>query len=74
MTHGGFGFSRSNKMVVLASVPLFRFFVPGVHANVPSFRLSFRGNIRMYRRSSFRYGRTSAKTTLFENHPFANPR
>ena len=27
-------------------MPLFRSFVPGEHANVPSFRFSFRGNIR----------------------------
>ena len=38
-------------------------------ANVPLFRFSFRGNIRMYPRSGFRSGGTSAKTTLLENHP-----
>ena len=37
-----------SKRVVLANVPSFRCFVPGEHANVPSFRFSFRGNIRMY--------------------------
>ena len=31
-------------------------FVPGEHANIPSFRFSFQG--------------TSAKITLLENHPF----
>ena len=45
-----------------------------VLANVPSFRFSFQGNIRMYPRSGFRSGGTSAKTTLLENHPFGNPR
>ena len=29
-----------------ASVPSFRFFVPGEHLNVPSFRSSFWGNVR----------------------------
>ena len=48
-------------------------FRSGDHANVPSFRFSFRGNIRMYPRSGFRSGGTSAKTTLLENHSFANP-
>ena len=38
-------------------------FVPGEHPNVPSFRFSFWGNIRQ-----------KPKTTLLENHPFANPR
>ena len=47
-------------------------FVPGEHSNGPSFRFSFRGNIRMYPRSGFRSGGTSAKTTLLENHPFSN--
>ena len=51
---------RFRKRVVLANVPSLRFFVPGDHENVPSFRFSFGG--------------TSAKTTLFENHSFANPR
>ena len=37
-----------------------RHFVPGEHANVPSFRLSFK--------------ETSAKAILSENQPFANPR
>ena len=39
-------------------------FVLGEYANVPSFWFSFRGNIRMYPRSGFRSGGTSAKTTL----------
>ena len=43
-------------------------FVLGQHANVPSFRFSFRGNIRMYPRSGFRSGGTSAKTTLLETN------
>ena len=59
---GGFG--------ECALVPVF---APREHANVPSFRFSFRGNIRMYPRSGFRSGGTSAKTTLLEDHPFANP-
>ena len=54
-----------------ALVPVF---IPGEHANVPSFRFSFWGNIRMYPRFGFRSGGTSAKTTLLENHPFGNPR
>ena len=54
-----------------ALVPVF---VLGEHANVASFRFSFRGNIRMYPRSGFRSGGTSAKITPSENHPFANPR
>ena len=32
------------------------------------------GNIRMYPRSGFRSGGTSAKITLLENHPFVNPK
>ena len=59
---GGFG--------ECALVPVF---VPGEHANVPSFWFSFRGNIQMYPRSGFRSGGTSSKTTLLENHPFVNP-
>ena len=49
-------------------------FVSGEDAKVPSFRFSFRGNMRTYPRSGFRSGGTSAKTTLWENHPFVNPR
>ena len=37
-----------------------------VLANVPSFRFSFRGNMRTHPRSGFRSGGTSAKTTLLE--------
>ena len=39
-------------------------------ANVP---VVVPGNIRMYPRSGFRSGRTSAKTTLLEKRPFVNP-
>ena len=52
---------RFRKRVVLANVASFWSFVPGEHANVPSFRFSFWGNIRMYPRSGFRSGGTSAK-------------
>ena len=50
-----------------------------VLANVPSFRFSFRGNMRTYPRSGFRSvgfrsGGTSATTTVLENHPFLDPR
>ena len=38
----------------------------------PRSGFSFRGNIRMFPRSCFRSGGTSAKT-LLENHPSANP-
>ena len=48
-------------------------FIPGEHANVPSFRFSFQGKIRMYHRSGFRSGGTPAKATLQENHPVVNP-
>ena len=79
---------RFRKRMVLANVPSFRFSVPREHPNVPSFRFrfcgnmpnapsfrfSFRGNVRMYPRSGFRSGRTSTKTTLFENHPSVNRR
>ena len=63
---------RFRKRVVLANVLSFRFFVPMEHANVTSLRFSFRGNARMYTRSGFRSGGTSAKTPLFQNHPFSN--
>ena len=62
---GGGGFGEC------ALVPVF---VLGEHANVHSFQFSFRGNIRMYPRSGFRSGGTSAKTSLLETHPFGNPR
>ena len=52
----------------------FRKSIPAEHANVPSFRFLFRGNIGMYPRSGFRSSGTSAKTILLENHPFANSR
>ena len=51
---------RENKSTL---VPVF---VPGEHANIPSFRFSVRGNMRTYPRSGFRSGGTSAKTTLLE--------
>ena len=44
-----------------ALVPVF---VPGEHPNVPSFRFSFRGNIRTYPRSGFRPGGTSERTLV----------
>ena len=47
-------------------------FVLGEHGNAPSFQFSFWGNSRMYPRSGFRFGGTSAKTTLLET-PFVNP-
>ena len=60
---GGFG----ERTLVPVFVPgLFRFSVPGEHANVPSFWFSFWGKIRTYPRSGFRSGGTSAKTTLLE--------
>ena len=49
-----------------ALVPVF---VPGGHANIPSFRFFVPGNIRVYPRSGFRSGGTSAKP----NHPFGKP-
>ena len=62
-------------------------FVLGEHANVPSFRFSFRENMRTYPRSGFCSGRTSECTLVpvfvpkehppkprFGNHPFVNPR
>ena len=57
---------RFRKRVVLAKVPSFRFSFRGNIRTYPSFRFSFRGNIRMYPRSGFRSGGTSAKTTLLE--------
>ena len=50
-------------------------FVPGEHANVPSFPFSFRGNIRMYPRSGFVPGEHLPKppfwkTTLFKHQRF----
>ena len=54
---------RSGGTCECTLVPVF---VPGEHANVPSFRFSFRGNIRTYPRSGFRSAGTSAKTTLLE--------
>ena len=50
---------RFRKRVVLANVLSFPVFVPGEHANAPSFRFSFRG--------------ISTKTTLLENHPLCQP-
>ena len=45
-------------------------FVPGEHANVPSFRLSLWGNIRTYPRSGFRSG--SFWGNIRQSHPFGN--
>ena len=59
---GGFGESalvlvfRSGGTCECTLVPVF---VPGEHANVPSFQFSFREH---------------SPTTLLENHPFRNPR
>ena len=47
-------------------------FVLGVHANVPSFLLSFQGNIRMYPGSGFRSGEPSAKPP-FQKPPSCQP-
>ena len=65
---------RFRKRVVLANVPSLRFFVPGEHANLPSFPVFVRGNMRTYPRSGFRSGGTSAKTTLLENHNQNRPK
>ena len=54
---------RSGGTSERALVPVFRC---GEHPNVPSFRIFVAGNIRMYPRSGFRSGGTSAKTTLLE--------
>ena len=51
---------------IFGAIGSLRCSLPGEHANVPSFRFSFRGNIRMYPRSGFRSEGTSAKTTLLE--------
>ena len=50
---GGFG--------ECALVPVF---ILGEHVNVPSFRFSFQGNMRMYPRSGFRSGGTSECTLV----------
>ena len=57
---------RVRNTVVLANVPSFRFFLPGEHANVPTFRFSFRRNIRMYPCSSS----SSFRGEISQNHPF----
>ena len=49
-------------------------FVPGEHANVASFRFSFRGNMRTYPRSGFRSGEHPPKPPFFGNHPFVDLR
>ena len=64
---------RFRKRVVVANVPLVPVFFLGGHANVPSFRLSFQWNIRMYPRSGFRSGGTSPKTTLLETTLLSTP-
>ena len=51
-------------------VPLF---VPGEYENVPLFRFSFRGKIRMYPCSGFRSGGASAKTPLLETTLLSTP-
>ena len=57
---------RFRKRVVLANVPSFRFSFRGNMRTYPRSGFSFRGNIRTYPRSGFRSGGTSAKTTLVE--------
>ena len=44
----------------------FRFFVPGEHANAPSFRFSLRGNTRTYPRSGFVPGEHPPKPPFFK--------
>ena len=57
---------RFRKRVVLANVPSFRFSFRGNMRTYPRSGFSFRGNIRTYPRSGFRSGGTSAKTTFLE--------
>ena len=52
--------------MVLANVPSFRFSFRGNMRTYPRSGFSFRGNIRTYPGSGFRSGGTSAKTTLLE--------
>ena len=52
--------------MVLANVPSFRFSFRGNMRTYPRSGFSFRRNIRTYPRSGFRSGGTSAKTTLLE--------
>ena len=63
------------KRMVLANVPSLRFLVQGEHV-VPSFRFSFRRNIRMYPRSSSRSGEHPPKPpflkTTFCQPPILN--
>ena len=54
---------RFRKRVVLANVPSFRVFVPGEHANVPSFRFSFRWQPRNLKGGHLKMGfRTRIRT------------
>ena len=78
MNYSGPFFTRIQLRAVsqkggLGECALVTVFVPGECANVPSFRFSFRGNIRMYPRSGFRSGGKPAKTTLWENCECKNP-
>ena len=57
---------RFRKRVALANVPSFRFSFRGNMRMCPRSGFSFRGNIRTYPRSGFRSEGTSAKTTLLE--------
>ena len=61
-TRGGFG--------ECTLVPVF---VPGEHANVPSFRFSFLRNIRMYPRSGFVPGNICQNHPLPTKPPFCQP-
>ena len=58
---------------VLANVPSFRFSFRGNMRTYPRSGFSFRGNIRTYPRSGFRSGETSAKTTLLETTLLSTP-
>ena len=55
-----------SKRLVLANVPSFRFSFRGNMRTYPRSGFSFQGSIRTYLRSGFRSGGTSAKTTLLE--------
>ena len=64
---------RFHTRVVFGECALVPVFVLGEHANVPSFKFSFRGNIRMYPRPVFVPGEHPPKLP-FCQHPFVNPR
>ena len=78
--------AKSGKRPVWKPPPRFHREIKGrfrkrvVLANVPSFRFSFRGNMRTYPRSGFRSGqhpnvpsfRFSFRGNIRQNHPFGN--